>query len=76
MISPQAFVDSSAKIGADVKIYPFAYIEANTVIGDGCVIYPYVSIMAGTTMGKNNTVFQGTVLGALPQCSLEEFCKT
>ena len=67
MISPQAFVDSSAKIGADVKIYPFAYIEANTVIGDGCVIYPYVSIMAGTTLGKNNKVFQGTVLGALPQ---------
>lgn len=67
MISPQAFVDPSAKIGADVTIYPFAYIEANTVIGDGCVIYPYVSVMAGTVMGKNNKVFQGTVLGALPQ---------
>lgn len=67
MISPQAFVDPSAKIGADVTIYPFAYIEADTVIGDGCVIYPYVSIMAGTTMGKNNTVYQGTVLGAVPQ---------
>lgn len=72
MISPQAFVDSSAKIGADVTIYPFAYVEANTVIGDGCVIYPYVSIMSGTIMGKNNKVFQGTVLGALPQDF--EFC--
>lgn len=67
MISNQAFIDPTAKIGADVTIYPFAYIEGDTVIGDGCVIYPYVSIMAGTRMGKNNTVHQGTVLGALPQ---------
>lgn len=67
MISPKAFVDPAAKIGADVTIYPFAYIEADTEIGDGCVIYPYVSIMSGTRMGKNNTVYQGTVLGALPQ---------
>lgn len=67
MISPQAYIDPSAKIGADVTIYPFAYIEADTIIGDGCVIYPYVSIMAGTRMGKNNKVHQGAVLGALPQ---------
>lgn len=67
MISPQAYIDPSAKIGKDVTIYPFAYIEANTVIGDNCVIYPYVSIMSGTTLGHHNTVHQGTVLGAVPQ---------
>lgn len=67
MISPQAFVDPSAKIGNDVTIYPFAYIEGDVVIGDHCVIYPYVSIMAGTRMGENNTIYQGTVLGAVPQ---------
>lgn len=67
MISPQAFIDPSAKIGNDVTIYPFAYIEGDVVIGDHCTIYPYVSIMSGTRMGDNNTVFQGTVLGALPQ---------
>lgn len=66
-ISPQAFVDPAAKIGADVTIYPFAYIEGDVEIGDHCVIYPYVSIMAGTRMGSRNTVFQGTVLGAVPQ---------
>ena len=32
MLSPQAHIDPSAKIGQDVTIYPFAYIEANTVI--------------------------------------------
>lgn len=67
MISPQALVDPSAKIGKDVEIYPFVYIEKDVVIGDGCVIYPYVSIMSGTTIGNNNHIFQNSVLGALPQ---------
>ena len=67
MLSPLAHIDPAAKIGSNVTIYPFAYIEANTVIGDNCVIYPYVSIMAGTTLGTDNTVHQGTVLGAVPQ---------
>ncbi len=66
-ISPQAFVDPSAKIGNNVTIYPFAYIEGDVEIGDHSVIYPYVSIMAGTRMGSRNTVYQGTVLGAVPQ---------
>ena len=66
-ISPQAFVDPSAKIGNNVTIYPFAYIEGDVEIGDHNVIYPYVSIMAGTRMGSRNTVYQGTVLGAVPQ---------
>ncbi|MBP5361003.1 MAG: acyl-ACP--UDP-N-acetylglucosamine O-acyltransferase [Bacteroidaceae bacterium] len=67
MVSSQAYIDPAAKIGSNVTVYPFAYIEANTVIGDNCVIYPYVSIMAGTTLGTDNTVHQGTVLGAVPQ---------
>jgi len=67
MISPQAFVDPSARIGNGVTIYPFAYIEGDVVIGDHCVIYPYVSVMSGTRLGARNTVFQGTVLGAVPQ---------
>ena len=67
MISQQAYIHPSAKIGNNVTVYPFAYIEADTVIGDNCVIYPYVSIMAGTTLGTDNTVHQGTVLGAVPQ---------
>lgn len=76
MISPLASVDPKAKIGNNVTIYPFAYIEADTEIGDGCVIYPYVSIMAGTTLGPNNTVYQGTVLGAVPQDFSFEGAKT
>jgi len=67
MISPKAEINPKAKIGNNVTIYPFAYIEEDVEIGDDCVIYPYVSIMKGTKMGKGNTVFQNTVLGAIPQ---------
>ena len=67
MISPLAYVDSSAKIGADVTIHPFAYVDADTVIGDGCEIMPYVSIIHGTTLGKNVKVYQGAIVGADPQ---------
>lgn len=67
MISPKAEINSSAKIGKNVRIYPFAYIEEDVEIGDDCVIYPYVSIMKGTRLGKGNHVYQNTVLGAVPQ---------
>ena len=67
MISPLAYVDPAAKIGADVSIYPFAYIDADTVIGDGCVILPYASVMRGTTLGKKVKVYQGAIVGADPQ---------
>lgn len=66
-ISQQAQIDSKAKIGNNVTIYPFAYIEGDVEIGDNCVIYPYVSIMNGTRLGKGNKVYQNTVLGAEPQ---------
>ncbi len=67
MISPKAEIDPKAKIGKNVTIYPFAYIEGDVVIGDDCVIYPFVSIMNGTRMGRGNTVYQNSVLAAVPQ---------
>ena len=67
MISPKAEIDPKAKIGKNVTIYPFAYIEGDVEIGDDCVIYPYVSVMNGTHMGRGNTVYQNTVLAAIPQ---------
>ena len=67
MISPKAEIDPKAKIGKNVTIYPFAYIEGDVEIGNDCVIYPYVSVMNGTRMGRGNTVYQNTVLAAIPQ---------
>lgn len=67
MISPLAFVDPSAKIGQDVKIYPFAYVDKDVEIGDGCEIFPYASLMPGSRLGKHCRVFQGAVISAEPQ---------
>ncbi len=46
MISPLAYVDASAKLGANVTVHPFAYIDKNVEIGDDCEIMPHVSIMS------------------------------
>lgn len=67
MISPLAYIDSSAKIGKNVTIHPFAYIDKNVEIGDDCVIMPHASVMSGTRMGCGNRVFNGAVIGAEPQ---------
>ena len=67
MISPLAFVSPEAKLGRNVTVQPFAYIDADVEIGDNCTIMSYASILAGTRMGANNRVFQGAVLGAVPQ---------
>lgn len=34
MISPLAYVDAGAKLGANVTVHPFAYIDKNVEIGD------------------------------------------
>ena len=70
MISPLAYVDPSAKLGNNVTVHPFAYIDKNVEIGDNNVIMPYASLMSGTRMGNGNTVYQGAVVGAVPQ----DFC--
>lgn len=67
MISPLAHVDPSAKIGENVTIHPFAYIDKNVEIGNNNVIMPYASVLSGARMGDGNTVYQGAVIGAVPQ---------
>lgn len=70
MISPLAYVDPSAKLGNNVTVHPFAYIDKNVEIGENNVIMPYASLMDGTRMGNGNTVYNGAVIGAIPQ----DFC--
>ncbi len=52
MISPLAYVDSTAKIGKNVTIQPFAFIEGNVEIGDDCIIMSGAKILHGTRMEK------------------------
>ena len=67
MISPLAYIDPEAKIGANCEIGAFAYIDKNVVIGDNCIIMPHACILYGTRMGNNNKVFHGAVVGGVPQ---------
>jgi len=36
-------------------------------IGDGCVIKAHASILKGTKMGAHNVIYQGAVIGSVPQ---------
>lgn len=67
MISPLAYVDPAAKLGANVTVHPFAYIDKDVTIGDDCEIMPYASIIHGTKLGKKCKVYQGAIVGADPQ---------
>ncbi|MBS1652769.1 MAG: acyl-ACP--UDP-N-acetylglucosamine O-acyltransferase [Bacteroidetes bacterium] len=67
MISNLASISPKAQIGNNVTIEPFTVIYEDVVIGDNCHIGPNVTIMSGTRMGKNNKVFPGAVIGAIPQ---------
>ena len=62
MISPLAYVDAGAKLGANVTVHPFAYIDKNVEIGDNCEIMPHASIMSGARLGKGNRVFNLRIL--------------
>jgi UDP-N-acetylglucosamine acyltransferase len=62
-----AAVSPEAKIGPDVQIGPFSVIEPDVTIGEGCVLESRVIIKSGTTLGPNNHLFEGAVIGGLPQ---------
>jgi UDP-N-acetylglucosamine acyltransferase len=60
-------VHPNAKIGKNVEIGPFCYIEEDVVIGDNTWLAPNVSVMNGTRMGENCRIFQGAIVGGIPQ---------
>jgi len=67
MISPLAYIDRTAKLGANVTIEPFSTIYNDVEIGDGTFIGPNVTIYPGARIGKNCKIFPGAVISAVPQ---------
>lgn len=67
MISNLAYVHPKAKIGNNVTIEPFASIYGDVEIGDGCWIGSNAVIMDKARIGKNNRIFPGAVIAAIPQ---------
>ena len=67
MISHLAYINPEAKIGENVEIAPFVFIDKNGVIGENNKIMANVNILYGARIGNGNTIFQGAVIGAIPQ---------
>ncbi|MDR2919620.1 MAG: acyl-ACP--UDP-N-acetylglucosamine O-acyltransferase [Tannerella sp.] len=61
------YIHPEAVIGKNVIIHPFVNIDKGVVIGDNCEIRSFVSIQEGTSIGNDNKIFEGCVIGALPQ---------
>ncbi len=67
-IHPTAIISpDNVVIGKNVSIGPYAIIEENVTIGDGSIIKAHVLIGARTTLGKNCRLFNGAVVGEIPQ---------
>lgn len=66
-VHPLAVISPSAQIAPDAQIGPFCIVESGAVIGPGCILESRVTVKEATTLGANNRVFEGAVLGGLPQ---------
>ncbi len=66
-IHPMAIVDDGAKRHPSVEVGPFTIIDDGADIGEGTVIGSGVRIHGHTRIGRDNQIFDGAVLGALPQ---------
>jgi len=66
-IHPTAIVSKRAKLGVNVEVGPFSIIEDNVEIGDNTKISSSVKIKDYTTVGSNCTIYEGAVLGNVPQ---------
>lgn len=58
-ISPQAHVDESASLQANVSVGRFSVIDQDAEIGEGTIIHDQVSIGKGVRVGKNCVLFPG-----------------
>lgn len=66
-IHPLAVVSPYAQLGTNVRIGPFCIVEPGVVLGDRCQLMSRVTVKSGTIIGHDNIVFDGAVLGQMPQ---------
>ena len=66
-IHPTAIVSRNAKLGVNVEIGPFSIIEDNVEIGDNTKISSNVKIKDFVRIGSNCQIFEGAIIGNIPQ---------
>lgn len=68
-VHPQAWVAPTARVGANVAIYPFAFVGEGAEIGDGTTLHPGVVVGADCRIGRdvilhpNVVLYEGVELG-------------
>jgi UDP-N-acetylglucosamine acyltransferase len=66
-IHPLAIVSPEAELGPGTQVGPFCMIEPGVKIGPDCVLESRVVVKRGSALGSRNHIFEGVVLGGLPQ---------
>jgi UDP-N-acetylglucosamine acyltransferase len=66
-IHPLAIVSPQARLGQGTTVGPFAIVEPDVAIGQNCTLAARAVIKSGTTLGDHNTIYEGAVLGGMPQ---------
>jgi UDP-N-acetylglucosamine acyltransferase len=66
-IHPLALISPAAKLGRDVQLGPYCVVEEGVEIGDDSILESRVTIKTGTKIGPKNHIFEGAILGSLPQ---------
>lgn len=66
-IHPTSIVSKEAQIADDVVIGPFCIVEGDVKIDSGTKLLSHVVIYNGARIGKNNKIFPGAVIAAVPQ---------
>ena len=67
LIHPTAVIDPTAELHESVKVGPFCVVGANVKIGKGSVLTSHVVIQGPTTIGEDNTFYQFSSIGEVPQ---------
>ncbi|MFZ9519211.1 MAG: UDP-3-O-(3-hydroxymyristoyl)glucosamine N-acyltransferase [Silvanigrellaceae bacterium] len=61
-VSPQAFVDASAKLDAGATVFPFVYIGPGAIVGKGTVLYPGAFVGGGASVGADCILYPNAVV--------------
>lgn len=63
----EKMIESSSKIGENVRLAPNVYIGHDTIIGNNVTIYPNVTIGEGVEIGEGTVIYSNV--------TVREFCK-
>lgn len=67
LVHRTAIIGKKVKLGKGVSVGPYAVIDGEVAIGEGTRLEAGVQVLDGVTIGKQCRIFQGAVIGQVPQ---------